>query len=199
MIRVLLLCLLLLLPQSISISVTGVVSRYLEPIALDVQVTPTLYEFTHTVGSGDGDVVVGVWVEDTFAYPVEQQPRHNNLYVSVEPGIVTQFSIQPTLAFLAHNTLAGIDFYDLRIGQRVAVVYGDDEVAWYRVVDVQQYQALTPHSPYSQFLSVDGEQLTATQLFDLIYNQGDRIVFQTCVQVGSEPSWGRLFVIALPD
>jgi hypothetical protein len=64
---------------------------------------------------------------------------------------------------------------------------------------VLEYQALSPKSASSSFKNVvSGDTLTATQLFQRVYTGEPHLTLQTCIQVGSEDSWGRLFIIAEP-
>jgi hypothetical protein len=68
----------------------------------------------------------------------------------------------------------------------------------YQVTKIENYQALSPNSPYSDFLSLDGsnQKLSATQLFSKIYTQENHLVLQTCLEKDGDLSWGRTFIIA---
>jgi hypothetical protein len=67
----------------------------------------------------------------------------------------------------------------------------------YTVSYAEEYQALSPNSPTSNFVNLDtGETLSSTNLFYRVYGGGTRTTFQTCIAQGNEDSWGRLFVIA---
>jgi hypothetical protein len=65
---------------------------------------------------------------------------------------------------------------------------------------VLSYQALSPTSPYSNFVDLNTKKLlSAEQLFYNIYGRGgSTLVFQTCISTEQVPSWGRLFVLAKP-
>ena len=100
---------------------------------------------------------------------------------------------------LAHNYLAGADFFTLNIGDQIQVVYGDGSVHVYQIADIQSYQALSPNSASSNFVDLaTSDRLTATQLFKRVYMGSHHLTLQTCIQQGSEDSWGRLFIIAYP-
>ena len=176
----------------------GIFEVNVDSLEKDVQ----LREFISSVTNGSPDVVRGIYSPDNFALPVVQQPSGQSGYVSTVDGVVTQFSMPAkynVTGILAHNYLSGKYFYSLDIGDIVQIIYGDGEIRSYKVTDIQRYQALQPNSSSSQFVNLDtGERLTATQLFKRVYMGNHHITLQTCIQEGSENSWGRLFVIAQP-
>jgi len=74
-------------------------------------------------------------------------------------------------------------------------------MAHFRVTRLDRFQALSPNSPFSQFIDTDdasGQVLSSADLFSRVYTTSGSLVFQTCIQEGDEPSWGRLFVTAEP-
>ncbi len=155
--------------------------------------------------NGQADQPVGLYAEGILAYPIVQQPASNPGFVSTQPDTLTHFALAQrygSLGLLAHNDLAGQAFFALQPEQTLWVVFGDGSLKRYRVVTVERYQALQPHSPYSSFTSLDDPErkvLSAAELFLHIYNNPGALVLQTCIAQGDEPSWGRLFVIALPE
>lgn len=161
-----------------------------------------LISFVETVVDGSANVIRGLYVEDVMEYPVIQQPSGRPGYVSQQTDIVTEFTMPKkynVTGLLAHNYLAGAAFYDLEVGDIVQVIYGDGSINQYEISDIQEYQALSPKSASSVFKDLEtGSQLTATQLFNRVYTGDHHLTLQTCIQVGSEDSWGRLFVIADP-
>ena len=165
---------------------------------------PALDSFINSVMNGKATQVVGVYVPGTLALPTVQQPATQPNFVSREPETTTQFlaaSRFQTIGFLAHNYLAGTHFFDLKMFQTVIVIYGNGKLGYYQIVDIQKYQALTPNSPHSDFVDLNGpvnNHLTAGDLFDRVYAKGDRVIFQTCILNNGEPSWGRMFIIATP-
>lgn len=154
--------------------------------------------------SGNPDQIAGLFLTGKLELPVLQQPANNPGFVSTDPDSVTQFRLASqygSLAFLAHNNLAGQRFFNLKKGQILSLVYGNGEVNYYRIVAIRQYQALSPNSPYSSFVDLedpDGKVISVNDLFYSIYAQPGRLILQTCIEAGGQPSWGRLFIIAVP-
>ena len=105
-----------------------------------------------------------------------------------------------TVGILAHNDLAGAQFYDVQMSQYAIIVYGDGSLEYYVISGVEKYQALSPTSTFSDFINLDGsnEQLSAGALFNRIYAPGNRLVLQTCMEAQGDASWGRMFLIAEP-
>lgn len=162
----------------------------------------TINDFVSTVTDGETGVIRGVYSEDNFGLQIIQQPNGQAGFVSTIEGVVTQFSMPNKYGItglLAHNYLSGRHFSDLEIGDKVKLIYGDGDIKEYQIADIQRYQALQPNSPHSQFLNLStGEKLSASQLFERVYTGNHHLTFQTCIQEGSEDSWGRLFIIANP-
>lgn len=162
---------------------------------------PFFDQFVSSLVNGNSWQVVGVFVDKLLALKVVQQPASNPAYVSSLNDVATYFTlvmkITGNTGLLAHNYLAGIYYFDLRPGQSVVLIYGDGRTEEYVVSNSQQFQALSPNSPTSNFVSIaTGETLTSTDLFYRVYGGGSRTTLQTCIAQGNEPSWGRLFVIA---
>ena len=165
-------------------------------------VTP-LQDFVQSVVNGKSDQVVGIYVPGLLALPVGQQPKGNTGFVTREPDSVTQFNLARkygTIGILAHNDLAGAKFGNLKLHQYAIAVYGDGRLDYFIIDEIQQYQALSPTSTYSDFRNINEEEnlLSAGQVFSRVYFPGNRLVFQTCIAAQGDPSWGRLFIIARP-
>ena len=169
---------------------------------LRVSKVDELDSFVQSLIDGSAGTIRGLFVEDKFAYPVVQQPSGNAGFVSTTEEVVTDFAMPRqygVTGLLAHNYLAGADFFSLNIGDLIQVVYGDGSIQVYRIADIQSYQALSPSSASSNFVDLaTSDQLTATQLFKRVYMGSHHLTLQTCIQQGSEDSWGRLFIIAYP-
>ncbi|HOD06176.1 MAG TPA: hypothetical protein PKH92_14115, partial [Anaerolineaceae bacterium] len=106
---------------------------------------PELSEFIAGVKNGQPDQLVGIYAAGALTQPIVQQPVTDPAFVSTQPGEVTQFGLASnygTIGLLAHNYLAGADFFELAAGQLIVLVYGDGRLAYYQVQSVQQYQAL---------------------------------------------------------
>lgn len=143
-----------------------------------------------------------VYVKDVLDLPVVQQPASNPYYVSDREGEITQFSMVSqygNLGLLAHNTLAGEHFSELTVGQEVRLTYENGRSEYFIITEILRFQALQPESVSSSFRDLEGsETLSAVEMFNQIYAGGRRLVFQTCIEARGDPSWGRLFVIAVP-
>jgi hypothetical protein len=161
---------------------------------------PSLSDFIFSMRNGDPHALVGVYVRQVMALPVVQQPPSQPGYVSNEQDVITQFTLANQFGatgLLAHNYLAGDYFFRINKGQDVVLVYGDGRLKTYRIEEIQSYQALSPNSMFSNFvdLSGPGRTLTSTEVFNRVYGQRGALVLQTCIQMGSEASWGRIFLI----
>lgn len=164
---------------------------------------PFFDRFVDAVKNDNPDQVVGVYVDNVLALRVLQQPANNPGFVSTVDGTATQFLLAFTVAgnigLLAHNYLSGDLFFQLRPGNVVQLIYGDGSVDEYEVREIQQYQALSPNSPYSDFVDLsNGETMNSTALFNRVYTGPLHLTFQTCINRDNNSEWGRLFVIADP-
>ena len=143
-----------------------------------------------------------VYIKDVFDLPVVQQPANNPYYVSDRADEITQFSMVSqygNLGLLAHNTLAGKHFSQLAIGQELRLMYENGRSEYFVVTEILRFQALQPDSVSSSFRDLEGNDvLSAVEMFNHVYVGGDRLVLQTCIKARENPSWGRLFVIAVP-
>jgi len=158
----------------------------------------SLSTFANSVSNGNGGQITGLYAENIFSLSVVQQGG-NAAYVSTAGNTATQFSMASALGFLAHNYLAGSDFFSLYGGAVITVVYGDGHSTNYRVSQIRRFQALSPESPYSDFIDLaTGGTLSATDLFYQTYGVSGQMVLQTCISSNGIGSWGRLFVIATP-
>ncbi len=166
------------------------------------QQSVVLNEFVSSIVNGESSDIRGIYSESEFAFPVVQQPTGNPGYVSTIDGVVTEFSMAKkygVTGIVAHNYLAGGDFFSLEIGEVIEVVYGDGEILRFEISSIQSYQALSPNSATSQFVDLaTSEKISASQLFKRVYMGSQHLTLQTCIQQGSEDSWGRLFIIAEP-
>jgi hypothetical protein len=103
------------------------------------------------------------------------------------------------IGLLAHNHLAGSSFANIKDGDRIILIYGDGHLESFLVERIEQYQALSPLSPYSQFKDLATESvLTAEDLFREVYRGEYHLTLQTCIDNQGNSSWGRLFIIAKP-
>ncbi|HET6596766.1 MAG TPA: hypothetical protein VFG81_14165 [Anaerolineales bacterium] len=163
---------------------------------------PSFADFSRSVQNGQADVLRGVYVPDVLALPVVQQPQDHPYYVSNRNGEITQFSIASqygNVGLLAHNTLSGKFFAQLSVGKQIHLVYGNGNVETFIVADTLRFQASDPASISSLFHNLDrNETLSANEMFLRAYAGERHLVFQTCIEANGNPSWGRLFIMALP-
>ena len=164
----------------------------------------SLETFAHSLANGRSQQLVGVSSPNVMSFPVVQQPSGNAAFVSTKANVLTQFgaaSQYGSTGLLAHNTLAGANFYNFKLGDVISVVYGDGTINLYKVSQIQMYQALDPYSPYSNFVDLanPGVTLSSTDLFYRTYGLGSHVlVLQTCLSRNGNDSWGRTFIIASP-
>jgi hypothetical protein len=165
----------------------------------EVESALTFDSFVAQVKNGDKDQVVGVYVEQVLALKVIQQPASNPGFVSERNGETTYFylvyEVYKNDGLIAHNYLSGGLFFQLNPGQTATIIYGDGSLRDFEIRRIQRYQALSPNSPYSDFLNLNTDELlNATNLFNLIYGGELKLTFQTCIERDGEPSWGRIFI-----
>ncbi len=160
-----------------------------------------MHQFIGRVTDGLPDQLVGIYAPGKFEHPVVQQPDGQPVYVSTNPDQITQFGLPSqfgSVGLLAHNSLAGGDFFRLEIGSPVYLVYGDGSTRSYAVTSIRRYQALDPENPYSVFVDPHNpnRQLTSGDLFKIVYTQAKSVVLQTCIEEDGDASWGRIFITA---
>jgi hypothetical protein len=162
---------------------------------------PNFKSFVAGLKNGQTDLA-GIYASGNFAYKIVQQPSDNPAFVSTQPNTVTQFRMAGsfrTIGLLGHDYLAGGSFFNLKKNQDIILVNGNGSTRYFRIYDIQKYQALTPESPYSQFIDLANQQkISVDELFNRIYAKGNILVLQTCISTEKVPSWGRIFVLAQP-
>jgi hypothetical protein len=157
-------------------------------------------QFVQSVTNGSASSRVGVYVENLFSLPIVQQPNGDPGWITSNFGEVTEFRIvrQHTgnEGLIAHNYLAGGQFYSLQVGDIAELVMGDGSVLEFEIYAIEQYQALTPNSPTSDFLDLaTGDKLSASDLFFRVYGGHMTLTFQTCINRDNISTWGRTFII----
>jgi len=172
------------------------------PVLPNLSDAPALSKFINAVENGNAEVVRGVNVPGVMTYRVVQQASDNVAYVSPVDGVVTQFRMAAqygTIGLIAHNFLAGNNFSDLQLGQLVRIIYGNGYISSYVINSIHSYQALDPYSASSNFVDLaSGVTYSAQQIFEMYYQGGDQVTFQTCILQDGNASWGRLFITAVP-
>jgi len=170
--------------------------------ALEGTEIPPLEEFIAQVMNGEADDLRGMYVPGVLADAIVPQPADQPAYVSSQTDTLTQFETASrfgTIGLLAHNYLAGKDFFLLEEGQPLYLVYGDGRVESYILKEFMRYQALEPQSVTSDFIDLaSGEKVSASQLFLKVFNRPGDVTLQTCIYADGNASWGRLFIVAEP-
>lgn len=166
-------------------------------------VNARLQAFVEEVYTGQPNVLTGVFVDGDFAMDIVQQPSNQPGYISPEEEKITEFRLAKeygTIGLMAHNYLAGKAFFQLEAGQAIYLVYGDGEVEAFTIAEVKRYKALSPNSPYSEFVDLENKnvQVSAEDLFYQVYGQDGTLIMQTCIENEGISTWGRLFIIAIP-
>ncbi len=177
-------------------TLTSRTTALVEPLSV------SLADFIVSVENGNSSQIVGLYSEKIFALNVVQQPSGNAGYVATSGySVTTQFGMASSygsIGMLAHNYLAGSNFFNLSSGSEILLVYGDGSTVSYTVSEIREYQALTPGSVYSNFvnLSDTSQTLTSSDVFYETYGSSGALILQTCISNEGNSSWGRLFVIA---
>lgn len=182
-------------------SANKTVSKKIEETAAEPNIAG-LKAFAALVFTGESGVIRGVFVPDLFAYPIIQQPSGNNIYVSTKSDLVTQFRLADqngVTGLLAHNYLSGQSFYDLEIGQRIWIVYGDGELRQYQVSSTSEFQKIAPTNLYSPLIDLSTQaERTTGEVYTQFYRGAHHLVFQTCLAGEGRLDWGLYFVMATP-
>ena len=165
-------------------------------------VLPTFTEFVESVKTDDPDLMVGIYSAGILADRIVHQPQGNSGAVIAEPEKVTLFALakeRETLGLLAHNYLAGDDFFNIKLGTRIYLILGDGTDLPFEVSEIHDFQALEPLNPQSDFVNlVTHEKLASGDVFSEMYDRYHHMVLQTCIERDGDPSWGRRFIIATP-
>ncbi len=163
---------------------------------------PDFADFIKGVMDGQADLVRGVYVPDEFAFPVVQQPAGEPSSVTSNDGEITQFGAaarNQVIGLLAHNTLAGINFFNLRAGQEVRIIYGNAKIKYFIVDHLDRYEVVDSGRRDVGYRDLRTKKTYDTQaIFTKFYAGTLHVTFQTCIQRGDDYSWGRLFVTAVP-
>lgn len=177
----------------------------IQPTAFVTPVVPTTHSakldaFVRQVSNGQAGVVTGLYVDGVMELRVVQQPSGNPAFISTEDQTATQFqSATPfnVVGLLAHNFLAGKDFFRLQAGQDLILVYGDGSLQHYRISEIGDYQRLTLSDLRSDFIELSNNQkLTTDQVFAKYYQQPNRLTLQTCIEHDGVWDWGVRFITA---
>jgi len=186
------------------IPITGEINLSSDLININLQTISykNFYQFIKSVTEKrSGNQIVGMIAPKQITLPIIQQPAGRPDFVSSEPEFVTSLTKQfGSTGLLAHNHLAGSNFSSLEVNDLIVLVTANKEYKFFKIEKISSYQALSPNSPYSNFVDLNDPStvLSAVDLFMEVYTEEGSLVIQTCIAQGSEPSWGRLFIKAFP-
>ncbi|MDR3573318.1 MAG: hypothetical protein P4L50_05635 [Anaerolineaceae bacterium] len=163
---------------------------------------PLLQDFIRQVADGNASDIDGLYIQGIAALKVVQQPAGNPAYIDLNDGTATQFqsaNVFAAVGLLAHNFLAGRNFFHITTGQDLILINGDGSTQHYLVANIADYQRLTPSDLRSNFRELaSNQQLTADQLFGKFYKQSHHLILQTCIENGGNPDWGVRFIDGEP-
>ena len=163
---------------------------------------PSLTDFVRQVSDGRKDLVRGIYVSGVMALRVVPQPQDDPGFISAEDGTATLFqsaSVFGVTGLLAHNFLSGREFFRLKTGQTLSVIYGDGHIRHYKVSQIEDLQRLSFDDLRSNFLELSsGVEKTANQLFADFYQGQPHLTLQTCIERDGEWTWGVRFIRAEP-
>jgi hypothetical protein len=191
--------------QIMTLALTPTLSIPAQPIsetATPSASLPSLQEFTQQVKDGQSNLVRGLYVSNVMSLRVVPQPKGDSGFISAEDGTATLFqtaSLYGVTGLLAHNFLSGKEFFRLRTGQEIDVIYGDGQVNHYRVSQIDDFQRLSINDLRSNFMELSsGLEMTADQVFADFYEGSPHLTLQTCIEKDGEWSWGVRFITADP-
>jgi hypothetical protein len=163
---------------------------------------PSLGSFLRVVAGGSPDAVRGIYAAGALALRVVPQPEADPDFISAERGAATQFetpSLFGVVGLLAHNFLGGRDFFRLRRGQDLVLVYGNGALRKYRISEISDFQRLSQNELRSDFLELDNGQVqTVDQVFARFYEGSPHLTLQTCIARDGVWDWGVRFIVAEP-
>jgi hypothetical protein len=163
---------------------------------------PSLDEFIRQVADGQTNIVRGLYVSGLLALQIVQQPQGNAAFISREAGTVTEFqsaALYGVVGLLAHNFLSGQDFFSLKPGQELDLVYGDGTIQRYQVSEIKDFQRLSVTDLRSNFQELASNQVwTANQVFAEFYQKAHSLTLQTCIERDGNLSWGVRMILAEP-
>lgn len=168
------------------------------PQSTESSFSTAMEDFIFQVINGDMGRVVGAFSEPYFAFTVVQQPQDNILFVSEIDNVLTEYSYASAfeaVGLLAHNYLAGADFFNLPVGATITLIYGDGRTVDYTVFEIQDFEFLNLRAYRAIGGAHDGEVMDDYGVLNSVYGK-DRLVLQTCIEKNGDLSWGRRFIVA---
>ncbi|GAB4538385.1 MAG: hypothetical protein Fur002_01820 [Anaerolineales bacterium] len=158
----------------------------------------TLKAFVERVKNGHAEQLRGMYAPGVTAATVTQQPENDPRFISNEANVATQFSMATKLGnvgLLAHNTLAGAQFFKMTVGGTITLVYGDGRTENFVIVEIASYQVLDK----GNYLNLATNQTEKVgDVFMKAYAGAYHLTLQTCIAKDGNNEWGRMFIIAQP-
>jgi hypothetical protein len=140
---------------------------------------------------------------------IVQQPYKNYNWISDFTNVFTQLaqprSIYGTKVFSIHTYGNDNVLYDLKVGDiifyrtKITTNECSNEIYlnFYQVKEIYHYQAVQPLNPRTPLIDLEtNETFSSTRIFDKLFGNNKRILFQTCIFKDGNTSWGRLFIVA---
>lgn len=159
---------------------------------------PTLDSFVASVSNGLS-TITGVYVPGVMALRVVSQPSGGSS-VTEQYGAASLYGKAKgvgNIGLLAHNYLSGGNFYNLRVGSQVVIVYGTGKVVNYIVTRIDSFQATNPNNYTKPFINLaNGNKVKTSKIFNNMYRSGE-VTFQTCIARDGSNTWGLIFVHAV--
>jgi len=153
-----------------------------------------------TIGKTDPNQLVGLYAPGIFRFKIVEQPDGNAVFVSPLGDTLTNFLSAKNngiTGLLAHNYLAGRNFYDLEVGDSLFLIWGDRRFVEYLIVETGDYQKLSSDIFASKYIDLaTGETLTTDDVFTRYYRGNHRLTLQTCLERKGDLSWGLHFITA---
>jgi hypothetical protein len=164
---------------------------------------PDLFWSNFVTPDAEDLVADQVTVPNLFSFPISQQPKGKEIFVTSQKNEVTQFrmpSYTGVTGLIAHNFLAGQQFYRLENGQKFWVQYEGKHLQEYRVTGSYRFKKLDPPNPSSRLIDLQNKQeMSAAQVYDRFYKGEHHVTFQTCLEGDGRLDWGLFFVVGEPD
>lgn len=136
---------------------------------------------------------------DDISLKITGEFRKRGDHITTKDGEATFFSMAyqyGSMGILAHNSFAGKHFSGIDVGETLNVEDKDGGRALFDVWEIHRFQALTPKSPYSDFIDLETDRKhSAAELFHMMYNEDNPLVLQTCIEKDGDINWGRMFII----
>jgi len=148
-------------------------------------------------------VVRMVSVPGVFDFSVVQQPNDQS-WVSLKNGEVTEHLKShyiPNVILLAHNHLAGREFFKINLGDFV-YVYFENRSESFRITKIYRYQSIEPVTGdyvFTDLIDLEtGKEYPWEDVEILAYAGDYHLTFQTCIEKDRNPTWGLIFIIGEP-